>query len=90
MNKVDADNVLDMMSQYVDDMIIYGKIENVEELFHKVSAELEKHNLKLSKSKCNLWMPMTQLKDADVVADRLGVESEIGRASCRERVYHDV
>ena len=75
LSKVDADNVLDMMSQYVDDMIIYGKIEDVEELFHKVSAELEKHNLKLSKSKCNLWMPMAQLKDADVVADRLGVES---------------
>jgi len=26
-------------------------------------------------SKCNLWMPMAQLKDADVVADRLGVKS---------------
>ena len=31
--KVDSGNVLGMMSQYVDDMMIYGKIEDVEELF---------------------------------------------------------
>ena len=74
LSNVDSDNVLGMMSQYVDDMMIYGKIKDVEELFHKVSAELEKHNLKLSKTKCNLWMPMAELKDADAVADRLGVK----------------
>ena len=42
--------------------IIYGKIENVEELFHEVGAERDKPNLKLSENKCNLWMPMAGLK----------------------------
>lgn len=74
LSTVQADDLLEKLRQYVDDMIIYGKIEEVEPLFRELSAKLEQHNLQLSKNKCKLWMPLADPKESEQAAERLGVE----------------